>query len=163
MWPVLPSSVTTAVKEMVSNDVKSWQAVRDVLPNQGSIYAGSKWLTKWFDDGLYRVAKSHTPHGVDDFGKLYNVLFAIQLCLLERSVPPLRTDLNAAFATKDFVSFGRDLDESKFLRWYKTRMETEKLRRPALLGERRAQKAKPSVLYATRLWRRMVSQGKVLS
>jgi hypothetical protein len=136
---------------MVLNDAKSWQAVRDVLPRQGAIYAGSKWLTKWMDDGLYAVAKKLTPYGVDSFGKLYNAIFAVQLQLLDRAVPPLRSDLNRVSPTKDFVSMAKELDESKFLKWYSTRMEVEKLRRPALLGERRLQKAKPSVLFATRL------------
>lgn len=125
---------------------------------QFKIYQGSRWLTKWMDDGLWKIAKDLSPYsGIKDFGKLYNLLFAVQLDLLEVSIPPLRSDLTKVSNLSDFVKSGREeLDESKFLEWYKTRMEVEKIRRPTLLGERRALRDKPSILFATRLWRRMV-------
>lgn len=67
-----------SVREGVKTSNLSLDQLRAKLPRAGTVYSGSKEMTKWMEDGLYKAAqatRSEFP------GKLYNGLFAIQLSL----------------------------------------------------------------------------------
>lgn len=107
------------------------------------------------ETGLYDIAVKRLAYAVTFAPKLYNVLFYIQEAAFKRSLPPLKSDMNRLSDTISKVKLiSRDaFPDHVILKWVKDRMEVT-LQDPRYIGMKTPQRAKPSVLFPTRLWRK---------
>jgi len=107
------------------------------------------------ESGLYDLAVKRLAYAVTFAPKLYNVLFYIQEAAFARSLPPLKKDMNRL---SDTISSIKTVSGDRFpdrlvLQWVKDRTEVT-LQDPRYIGMKTPMRAKPSLLFPTRLWRK---------
>jgi hypothetical protein len=144
------------VKESVKTSNTSLEQLIAKLPRAGTVYSGSREMTKWMEDGLYKVSQKTQAEFP---GKLYNGLFAIQFAIWRDSLARLREDLSLVKTA--YRRCERQVPEDMyFLAWIEARHLRGQLRLPPYLGERRQARDKPGSLFVARLWRSLLDRGK---
>lgn len=108
----------------------------------------------WLADGLYKVADGLVYKQYGELrSQFYNILFRIQAQYWAISLPALRDDILEYRKVLERFDLrgGSRLYDDTFRDWVEYRLQAGQIRRPQVLGEKRVLRAKPSILFPTRL------------